>query len=169
MYTYMNLFQNGSTLFDSVLPDDLDGLYAPRPVVVVVWDAACPASRYALPFFERLQERYPGARVVGVAKGSDEETRRFLGEHGIRFPQTRDESGLLTSLLGVSRLPACFVAMPNGEVRGSEAGCDVPQLEAITRMVADMTANAYRPLVAEHEEAPAFMRNAPAASRAELL
>lgn len=87
-------------------------------VVVNFFASWCRPCEEEAPVLNRLQRALSGhGTIVGVAWNDlTGDTRRFVSEHGARYPILRDVDGKLTQSYGVAAMPETFVIDPRGRV-----------------------------------------------------
>jgi cytochrome c-type biogenesis protein len=83
-------------------------------LLVNIWATWCTPCQQEMPGLQRLADRFAdsGLSVVGVsidAPGSDGAVRRFVDDHGIRFPITRDPGQRVTRAFGTIGVPESFL------------------------------------------------------------
>jgi cytochrome c biogenesis protein CcmG/thiol:disulfide interchange protein DsbE len=97
-----------------------------RVVVVNFWASWCyPACYEEAPVLEagwrRLRER--GVVVIGVAiQDKDEDSRRFIRQFGLTFPNAPDPGGRTSIDYGVYGVPETFVIDRRGVIRRKHVG-----------------------------------------------
>ena len=132
------------------------GARAGAPFVVFLWRTGCPTCRLALPFFDRLARRYPGASVVGVSQDDAATTEAYCRESGVSMRQLIDEGLKVSRELGLVVVPAYAVTDASGEVLEAGNAWDAGKLESIGRIVAERLGVVPEPLVTDADEVPAF-------------
>ena len=103
------------------------------PLVVVIWRTGCSTCRLAMPYYQRLQEKYPEAAVVGVCQETKDVTADYCRQNGLTFTQVADEDdGLPASrLFGPDVVPTYVLIDESGEVLAGGEGWSADALNAI--------------------------------------
>lgn len=140
---------------------DLDGFNsaekrAQAPLVMFLWRSGCSTCRLALPFFDRLAQRYPGATVVGVSQDDAPTASAYCEANGVTFKQVSDGGLKISRALGLEVVPAYALTDSSGEVLEAGNAWDVAKVESIGRLLADRLGVAHEPLVTPADEVPAF-------------
>jgi thiol-disulfide isomerase/thioredoxin len=126
------------------------------PLVVLIWRIGCPTSRLAAPFFDRLQIRYPQARVVGVVQDSREDIDRYCRENGIAFRQLVDADRKVTKAFKVSLVPTYVLTDASGKVISGGVSWDKDKINELAARTAALVSAPVEPLVTEADDVPAF-------------
>lgn len=127
-----------------------------RSLVIFVWRSGCPTCRLALPFFDRLAARFPGADVVGISQDDAESTRLYCEEHGIGMRQLVDADLRVTRSLSLQSVPFFGLVQADGALVESGYAWDVARLEAIAKLLSSGAGEPYQPLVTDADHVPAF-------------
>jgi peroxiredoxin len=122
------------------------------PAVVAFFKISCPVCQLALPFLERLHQRFPDDRVcfLGVSQDEASDTREFCAEFGVSFPTVMDEDGYPASnAYGLTNVPTVFLIDQEGRVQIASVGFEKAAIEKISAEIARMLgvepAEAFRP------------------------
>jgi peroxiredoxin len=126
------------------------------PLLVVVWKSGCSTSRMALPFFDRLQNYYPGAKVVGVSQDAPDVLADYLSENGIHFQQFSDTGLAISRSLGVEFVPSFWLLDDKAAIVEAGGAWERDRMEAIGEELAARTGAEARMLVQESDNVPAF-------------
>lgn len=112
---------------------DIARLRSEAPLVVVIWRTGCSTCRQAMPYYQRLQEKYPEAAVVGVCQETTDVTAQYCTQNGLTFKQVADEDdGLATSrLFSPDTVPTYVFTDESGKVLASGEGWSADALNAI--------------------------------------
>ncbi len=112
---------------------DTAQLRSEAPLVVVIWRIGCSTCRLAMPYYQRLQDKYPEASVVGVCQETSEVTADYSRQNGLTFAQVADEDdGLSASrLFGPDTVPTYVLTDGSGKVLASGVGWSADALNAI--------------------------------------
>jgi len=104
-------------------------------VVLDFWASWCAPCAAELPTLKQIASRYPGDKValVGVAVWDDEaESRRFLSEENITWPQILGVQGEASIFYGVQTIPHMILFGPDGIIlRRSAHASDI--MEALDK------------------------------------
>jgi cytochrome c biogenesis protein CcmG, thiol:disulfide interchange protein DsbE len=93
--------------------------YKGRVVVLNFWASWCVPCQTEAPLLERAQSRLQAhdATVLGVTYlDASTDSRTFLREHHITYPNLRDTTGEFAHAYGTDQLPESFVIDRNGGV-----------------------------------------------------
>lgn len=129
---------------------------AEKPLVVIIWKIGCSTSRMTLPFFDRLQDAYPDAEVVGVAQESAEDLGDYALTNGVGFGQLADSELEVTQLFGVEYVPAYWLTDASGAVIECAGGWDRSRIEAISKELARLLGVKVRKIVLPEDKVPDF-------------
>lgn len=129
---------------------------ADRPLVVIIWKIGCSTSRMTLPFFDRLQDAYEGAEVVGVAQESSEDLGDYALTQGIGFGQLADADLEVTRLFGVEFVPAYWLTGSDGIVIEAGGGWDRSRIESLGQELARLLGVKERKIVLPEDQVPDF-------------
>ncbi len=112
---------------------DTAQLRSSGPLVVVIWRTGCSTCRLAMPYYQRLQEKYPEASVVGVCQETTQETTEYCRKNGLTFAQVADEDdGLSASrLFGPETVPTYVLTDGSEKVLSSGEGWSADTMNAI--------------------------------------
>ncbi|HVL39584.1 MAG TPA: redoxin domain-containing protein [Fimbriimonadaceae bacterium] len=136
---------------------DTHALRRKGPLVVLFWRTECPVCRLALPFYQRLAERYPHLTVLGVAQNTLLETETYCDANRITFPQVADEDLHISRAYEIGIVPAFFFTSGDGgEVQISGTGWDRQRLEEVGIRVAGMRGMPAEALVLDTDGVPNY-------------
>jgi cytochrome c biogenesis protein CcmG/thiol:disulfide interchange protein DsbE len=96
-----------------------------RWVLVNFWASWCEPCKVESPALEKLQQRYGDEEftVLGIAtRDNSDDSREFVREYGLTYPQFRDGDGSLARAWGTTGVPESFLVDPEGRVRASYPG-----------------------------------------------
>src|SRR5688572_23686701 len=106
----MSYLQVGSSFPDFELEGfDSAEARAGAPLVVIFWRIGCSTSRLTVPFFDRLQDGYPGAKVVGVCQETPEAVAAYVEEAGLRVRHLADQDLRVSRQFGIQYAPTYFL------------------------------------------------------------
>jgi len=119
-----------------VLRDEL----ASGPLVLVFFKVSCPTCQYALPFYERLQQRHAaaGIKIFGVSQNDAKQTAAFAKEFGVTFPVLLDDTEAypVSNAYGLTNVPSIFWLGQDGEIEVSSVGWVRADFEQIAKKMA---------------------------------
>ncbi|MCH8980010.1 MAG: TlpA family protein disulfide reductase [Armatimonadetes bacterium] len=112
---------------------DTARLRSEAPLVVVIWRTGCSTCRLAIPYYQRLQEKFPEANVVGVCQETKDVTADYCRQNGLTFKQVADEDdGLPVSrLFGPEAVPSYVLTDESGRVLAGGEGWSADALNSI--------------------------------------
>lgn len=104
-----------------------------RWVLVNFWASWCDPCKAESPALEDMQRRYGSDRftVLGIAtRDVSGDSREFVREFGLSYPQYRDGDGSLSRDWGTTGVPESFLVDPEGVLRAKHPGAvDEEQIE----------------------------------------
>jgi peroxiredoxin len=108
------------------------------PVVIAFYKVTCPVCQFTFPFLERIHAAYgESAAVFGISQDDLADSREFMQECGITFPNLLDEKGYpVSNAYGLTMVPTVFLVAPDGKVKVSSMGFSKPDLEKISALLA---------------------------------
>ena len=119
-----------------VLRDEL----ASGPVLLIFFKVSCPTCQYALPFYERLQQKYGSAtcKIFGVSQNDAKQTAAFAKEFGVTFPVLLDDTEAypVSNAYGLTNVPSIFWLGQDGEIEVSSVGWVRADFEQIAKKMA---------------------------------
>ena len=94
------------------------------PVIVNVWASWCSPCRTETPLLERTwREHRSDVVIIGIAsKDTAANSRAFLDEFHITYPNIFDSSGEIRARLGLRGFPTTFVFGADGKLRTTIVG-----------------------------------------------
>lgn len=100
------------------------GIPPGRPTVVNLWAPWCGPCKEELPLFDRLyQQAGDVITVVGlVEKDTRASSVAFAAEFRLTFPSALDETGELSTALGLNGLPVTFFLRADGSIAHRQIG-----------------------------------------------
>jgi len=111
-----------------------------KGVVLNFWASWCVPCREEMPYFETTYQAYKdrGVVFVGLAmQDRPEDSRAFLEELRITYPNGPDEGGDISVRYGVAGLPTTVFITPDGEVaRTWQGALSEEQLVALVEEIA---------------------------------
>jgi cytochrome c biogenesis protein CcmG, thiol:disulfide interchange protein DsbE len=131
------------------------------PVVAAFFKVSCPVCQFAFPYIERLFRTYGqsgNATFVGISQDNAQDTRDFIREFGITFPNVLDEKGRYpaSSAYGLTNVPSIFLISPEGEIESSIVGWSKREMEELSSRLAGLTAKTAVPLFSPGEKVPEY-------------
>lgn len=126
------------------------------PLLVIVWRTDCPTCQLALPFFDRMAQRYKAGTIVGIAQADADEMKEFLKENGLTMTNYADPNLRVSSFLGVDTVPVYWLVGRDGKVSEMGKAWDANKLETIAKSLAAQSSVAYSPLILPADNAPVF-------------
>ncbi len=98
-------------------PMSLASLTEKKPLVLFFIDCACPCSRAAAPFLDRLQSRYGDAcTVVGITNSDAKVAGAWAKQVGVRFPLVADPNLSIITDYSAARSVSTTVVAPGGKI-----------------------------------------------------
>lgn len=128
------------------------------PVVVAFFKISCPVCQFALPFIQRLADRYNGdnAAVLTVSQDDTKSTASFNQQYGLSLLTLLDDAGYpVSNAYGLSMVPTIFLIEPDGKVKVSSMGFDKADLEKIAAELSTRRKISAAPLFGANEPIPA--------------
>jgi cytochrome c biogenesis protein CcmG, thiol:disulfide interchange protein DsbE len=93
-----------------------------HPIVLNFWTSWCPPCRAEAPTLEAVYLSYMSRGVVFIGVDLQNDTwadsRAFLTQHKITYPQGRDETGKVGRTYHVVEIPTTYFIKPDGTVAG---------------------------------------------------
>jgi len=126
------------------------------PLLMVVWRTDCPTCQMALPFFDRMAQRYKAGTIVGICQAEADEMKEFTTANKLSLTNYADPNLRVSSFLGVSIVPAYWMVGRDGKVSEMGVGWDANKLEAIARSLAVESSAPYSPLIVPADNVPVF-------------
>ena len=128
------------------------------PVVAAFFKISCPVCQFALPFIQRLADRYNGdnATVLTVSQDDTKSTASFNQQYGLSLLTLLDDAGYhVSNAYGLSMVPTIFLIEPDGKVKVSSMGFDKADLEKIAAELSTRRKISAAPLFGANEPIPA--------------
>lgn len=125
-------------------------------VVLVFFKVSCPTCQYALPFVERLHQRYQSANIWGVSQDDAGASASFAQQFKLSFPILLDEGLAATVNYDLSTVPSIFLVDKNLSVKISSEGFVRDDLEGLNGELAALTQQPIKPLFQARDEVPAL-------------
>ena len=105
-----------------------------KPMVINFWASWCPPCQYEAPVLEAGWQEY-GNEVLFVGvdtqdSGNEADARAFIENHGLTFPNGKDESSRIGIDYGLFGLPETFFIRADGTLLSKHSG-------AVTQAVLD--------------------------------
>lgn len=94
-------------------------------VLVNFWASWCEPCKAESPALEELQRNFGGEdfTVLGIAtRDVSDDSREFVREFGLTYPQYRDRDGSLSRDWGTTGVPESFLIDPDGVLRAKHPG-----------------------------------------------
>jgi peroxiredoxin len=135
---------------------------AQGPVTLVFFKISCPTCQYALPFFERLQQRLGGApgSLWGISQDSLDQTDAFAREFGVRtLPMLFDpeEQGYpVSNAYGITTVPTAFLIEQGGRIALTSVGWSRDEAAAIATRLGEASRKPALTLYEPREDVLAF-------------
>lgn len=126
------------------------------PMLIVVWRTDCPTCQLAMPFFDRMSQRYKAATVVGIAQTSRDEMTQYLKKNKLSMTSYADLNLTISSFLAVDTVPAYWLVGRDGKVSEIGKGWDANKMEAVAKSLAAASSVPYSPLILPADNAPVF-------------
>jgi cytochrome c biogenesis protein CcmG, thiol:disulfide interchange protein DsbE len=99
--------------------------YRGHVVLLNFWASWCPPCHNEAPLVETAQrelERH-GGTVLGVStQDTAGDSRGFIAEYRLTYPDLRDVTGSFVHAYGTTALPESFIIDPEGRIRGISRG-----------------------------------------------
>jgi len=89
-----------------------------KPVFIDFWASWCPPCRSAIPYVEKLYDKYEGRiSVIGINLDRDiSKAAAFIDSRGMRYIQLSGTGSPAPSEYGVRGIPAFFIIDKNGNI-----------------------------------------------------
>lgn len=123
-------------------------------VVLVFFKVSCPTCQYALPFVERLHQRYQSANIWGVSQDDADASTSFAQQFKLTFPILLDEGLAATVEYDLSTVPSIFLVDKNLSVKISSEGFVRDDLEGLNGELAALMQEPIKPLFQAKDEVP---------------
>jgi peroxiredoxin len=108
---------------------------AAGPVLAAFFKVSCPICQFTFPFLERIHQAYGGGSRFtfwGISQNDAEDTREFLGRHGVKFPTLLDDVGYTASnAYGLTNVPTIFLIAPDGKIQICSVGFSKADIQKI--------------------------------------
>ncbi len=127
-----------------------------RPLLLIIWKVGCSTSRMTIPFFDRLQDSYPQAEVVGVAQESEEDLRNYIVQNKLRFRQIADSDLKVTRQFEVEYVPAYWLTDAAGVILEAGSAWEREKMIIIGDALAKMTGVEARSIFREDDLVPDY-------------
>jgi peroxiredoxin len=108
-------------------------LIAGGPVMLVFYKITCPVCQMTMPFLERMH-RKGSLRVYGISQNEPADTREFLQEYGVSFPNlldAEDDGFPASNAYGISSVPTIFVVDRDGTLSKVIEGWNKAEMTAL--------------------------------------
>jgi|SRR5438067_943790 len=130
------------------------------PVLLTFFKSSCPVCQFALPYVERLFQAYgkQNAGVIGISQDDAGATKSFCKEYGLTLPIALDDTKryLVSNAYGLTNVPTLFLIAPSGEIQVSSVGWSRPDIEQISRALAEAGQTKLIPAIHKGENVPDF-------------
>lgn len=126
------------------------------PTFLIVWRTECPTCRLALPFVERLHERYPKARFVGIAQNRLEEVEEYSSANGLTFTNLADDNLSFSRTMDIDYVPNFALIDTENIVLTTGIAWDAEKFEDINKTLAQLTGAMATPLLNPSDKVPPF-------------
>ncbi len=143
-------------------PDfELDGFdsktaRAEKPLLLVLWKTGCSTSRITVPFFDRIQDAYPGATVIGVAQENRQDLDAYVENNGLELRHLADAELKVSRQYGLETVPSYLLTDSSGIVLANGVGWDRKRIESISDRLATMLGVSPRAIVTEEDRMADF-------------
>jgi hypothetical protein len=114
--------------------------------LLAILQTDCPTCRLITPYLNALSGR--DGRVRAISQDSEEATREFVGQMGVRFPVERDPGFEVSKRLGATTVPTLFL-MDEDRVVRQEPGFDKTVLNELAALLG------HGPIATPYDGAPA--------------
>jgi len=114
--------------------------------LLAILQTDCPSCRLIAPYLNALSGR--DGRVRAISQDSEEATREFVGQMGLRFPVERDPGFEVSKRLGATTVPTLFL-MDEDRVVRQEPGFDKTVLNELAALLG------HGPIATPYDGAPA--------------
>lgn len=129
------------------------------PVLLAFFKISCPVCQFAMPYVERLYQRYgKAATIIGVSQDDASASRSFAKEYGLTMPLALDDtrSYPVSNDYGLTNVPTLFYIEPAGDISISCVGWSRADFEQIAKQLAECTSTPVSPLIAATETVPDY-------------
>jgi thiol-disulfide isomerase/thioredoxin len=126
------------------------------PTFLIVWRTECPTCRLALPFVERLHERYPKAKFIGIVQNRAEEIEEYTAANGLTFNNLADDNLSFSRSMDIDYVPNFALIDTDNIVLSTGIAWDAEKFEDINKRLAQMTGALATPLLSSKDQVPAF-------------
>ena len=123
-------------------------------VVLAFFKVSCPVCQYALPFIERLYQRYPGLNIWGVSQDDIPSTSAFVAQYGLSFPILLDHDLKSTVDYDLTNVPTVFLIDKNLSITQTTVGFVRDELEQLNSELARQVGRTASHLFFEADNVP---------------
>ena len=130
------------------------------PVLAVFFKISCPVCQYALPYFERVYQKYGKGNlsIIGISQNEKRDTAEFMNRYGLSFPMLLDDTRTYpaSNAYGLTNVPTAFWISQNGEIEISSVGWSRKDFEEIVKKAASVNGQAAQPVFQPAEQIADF-------------
>ncbi len=130
------------------------------PLVAVFFKVSCPVCQFALPYLERIYKAYGKSGKVsltGISQDNAADTEAFNRRFGVTFPVLIEQKGYAVSnAYGLTNVPTIFMISPSEEIEFSSVSWSKPDMEELSRKLAELSGSAPATIFPAKENVPEF-------------
>ena len=130
------------------------------PVLAVFFKISCPVCQYALPYFERVYQKYGKGNlsIIGISQNEKKDTAELMKRYGLSFPMVLDDTKTYpaSNAYGLTNVPTAFWISQSGEIEISSVGWSRKDFEEIVKKAASVNGQAPKPVFQPAEQIADF-------------